>query len=105
MMVVVRFDRRLARVGPDTHAETIGDRAAYLASQGVPVGYVGSITGAQNAKGRAAGVSYRDVEAFAARIGKTVKDVLRPVTRQAMTKAEAELNRQANAILKGARIK
>lgn len=102
LMVEVLIKGRRRLYSPDAACELLGERASALAAQGVPVGYVGSVTGAIASRGRdgpADLVSARDQlgeEAF--------RNLTRQKTRQSrLTKEELRLTREASALLKGGR--
>lgn len=105
-VMVVMFGRLVGRglVSIDSECESIGDRAARLAAAGVPVGYMGSVTGAQQQRAKGP----RDVPALetAGRIakerGSSLRDLTRPMTRQLLTPEERALTSRANAILREA---
>lgn len=98
----VRIRRRgLAYISHDTECESIGDRAARLSAAGIPVGYVGSVTGAQQQRARGpkdeSTLAY--VESVAARSGKTLRDLLRPRTRVVRTAEERALEAEASRLI------
>ena len=91
----------LGVVSIDTECESLGDRANRLNAAGIPVGYVGSVTGAQQQRARGpkdvATLAY--VESIAAASGKKLRDLLRPATRQVLTTRERELEREASEMI------
>jgi len=94
------------RVSVDSACEQLGERAEVLSRAGIPMGYLGSVTGAQQqrARGPKDESTYAYAESIAAARGKTLRDLTRQRTRQrgAEDPEERALEREANRILREA---
>lgn len=105
-VVAVRRGRVVGRgvVSIDSECESLGEITARLAAAGIPVGYVGSVTGdqQQRCKGARDVPILATVAAMAADRGTSIRAITRQETRQKLTATERALTEQANEILRAA---
>lgn len=87
----------------DAACEALAERVARLAAQGIPAGYLGSVTGANANRSlapRESPLDYFDAERIAKSQGKELRDLTRGKTGIRMTPTERHLQREASRMIK-----
>lgn len=87
----------------DAACEALAERVGRLAAQGIPVGYLGSVTGANANRSlapRESPLDYFDAERIAKSQGKELRDLTRGKTGIRMTPDERRLQREASRMIK-----